>query len=866
MSNTKFLAHSGKYANILKMTTHKHITVQDLKKPNEYYEIIGTYLKKVEEGEVAPEPINLKAFIDLDGTYDGNKEEFEELNEKIRNKLMNYEPIIGLRESSMYEAKVYQWNKKESKDEFKGLVNKLSFTITYRKMTPCLNTMENYIITEELPKLQHLLHGIIDVVDKKVPNALNIDRGVYAHHKIRCPNAYKEKAQPERISRVLKGDIQDNIIQIVDDTYEVIPKNEIVEKAKVQKKEKKEQKEKKEKKEKEEESEEESETLKVVKRKTEFTDIEEALCNGISKRFYDYDDWIKIMWVFKNEGWSQATFDELSKKHGKDKYNKNYNEDLWNSSNKDGLTVSTLWHFLKVDNHDLFKKLQSNRKDFYKMLELQCQNLDLAILYYNLQPTKYAYSPITKWWEYRMNNILVNTGKEEPTSLINNIGSTLREYFNEQRGLLDMEDKEYKERNEAINKVYANLGKSSFCKGIIDFLKHYYTFNEFETLVDANTNILAWNNMLYDIDTNTFRSIQPSDYISRTCGYNLNKTSVAPIRQHLKEIIDSIFPDKATRDYYLKITALSFFFNKYESFYVLTGKGRNGKGVLDKVIKKGLGAYHYTAESTFLTSQLKAGVPNPTFVNTNGVRYLSVSEPDNGSENCTLNVEFVKSITGRDDITTRGLYKDNITFKNTFSTFLQCNNKPTLNKLDKAIVERLKCIPFTERFISNPDPTDPHQHEGDDNLKDLITTGAYVNEFMLWMLEIAHQYKDMKKSDFKPSDICNESTNEYVEENNAFKFWFNKNYKRIVIPDNFKTLSKEERDKFIVRIKTSTILSEYNADKAKNEQMTAKKLRLALAFNDIEVQVYVGTPVIKGYEKVKDDEEEEENIIDDLDK
>ena len=398
-------------------------------------------------------------------------------------------------------------------------------------------------------------------------------------------------------------------------------------------------------------------------------------------------------------------------------------------------------------------------------------------------------------------------------------------------------------------------------KGIIDFLPHYYLNNKMEELVDSNPRVLAFENVLYDLDVGKCRPIKPDDYISKTCGYNFINASDPEIRKEILKLLEEIFPDKETREYYIKATALSFFLNDFESFYVLTGKGRNGKGVLDGLIKNALGKYAYTAEPTFLTTAYKAGVANPTYANCDGIRYLSVSEPDNGSENCCLNVEFVKSLTGKDDITARGLYKDLKTFKNRFTTFLQCNNKPTLNKLDKAIVERLKCIPFTERFIENPDLTDPHQHYGNSKLKTIISTQQYINEFMVFMLEVAHANKDIDKKDLKISELCKESTNEYVEENNVFKFWFEKKYKRIVVPENFKNLKKAEKEQYIVRIKTSTLLAEYNAEKPKNEQTTAKKLRNALTFNDIEVHTYVGTPVIMGYEK-KEEEEEEEDVND----
>jgi len=842
MTLQKFNAIKFKSSNINKKLQHKQITVNDIAKPNCYYEIV----EEVKDQRV---------FIDLDGKFEGNEEDFNILNKKIETAILSYEPLVGVRTSSMYQARSYIYNKELEKNELEKVENKLSYFITYRKMTAEVATMKNWIINDELPRLQALFQGIIQISTSSKMNELNIDTGVYSHHKVRCPNAWKEEEQKERISKILKGTISENIIQNPTEC-ELIPTIE--------------------------------EPVKKVAKQTkqpiqtidsfpinpaenvivvnDFNEVLRALCEKIPRnKWYNTPDWLMINWIWKNEKWSYEIFDEFSKKYGDDKYHEQNNKRIWNSSKKDGLTQSTLWLWLKNDNINAFNELQKKRSDFYTLLQNNINNLDLAVLYYNLQPTKYAYSKVSKWWEYRNSNILVHTGESKPISLINNIGYTLRDYFNEQRKLLDMDHKDYKERNDAITKIYSKLGSSSFCKGIIDFLLDLYYNEKIDDLVDSNTNIIAFDNVLYDLEKNQIRPITPTDYISKTCGYDLIDKTDEETRKEITDILAGIFPDEATRTYYIKATALSFFTNRFENFYVLTGKGRNGKGVLDKLIKKALGKYHYTAEPTFLTTIIKANVPNPTYVECKGIRYLSVSEPDNGAENCCLNVELIKSLSGRDAITTRALFEMNKTFQNTFSVFLQCNNKPTLNKLDNAVVERLKCIPFTERFLANPDPTDEHQHPCNEKLKDIITEQKYINEFMLYMFEIAFENKDMKLTDFKVSELCKESTNEYVEENNHFKFWFESTYQKIVLPSNFKELKKEEREQYIIRLKTSTLLAEYNGDHPKNEQITSKKLRNALTFNNIEVSTYNGSPTIKGYEK-KVVEEPENCLIDDLDK
>jgi len=846
MSSFSFTAVAGKYSNI--KFAQKQISTADLATPNSYYEAI--HLTRTQ-----------RVYADLDGEFEGSVEDFTALNTKIASALVSYPNAVGVRTSSMYQARSYRWDDQKKEDVLERITNKLSFTILYNKMTADTLTMKNWIIHDELPRLQALFQGIIPIhlsTQQTNKNEINVDMKVYPtdpekpNRKMRCPNAWKEKQQQERISKILKGTMEQNIIQNTTDC-EMIEKSSItipeqpVKKVKLVVKEK------------------EgnlpvnpAENVIVV---NDFNEVLRALCDKIPhNKWYNTPDWININFIWKNEGWSYEVFDEFSKKYGGDKYHLENNKKIWSSIHKkSGLTQATLWEWLKRENKEEFNNLQSKRSDFYSLIQNNINNLDLAVLYYNIQPNKYAYSKVSKWWEYRPSNILVNTGDEKPTSLINNVGYTLRDYFNEQRKLLNPEDKDFKERNELIMKIYSKLGVSSFCKGIMDFLPDLYYNEKIEELIDSNTNVIAFNNVLYDLTKNEVRPISPDDYICRTTGYDLINKSDPKTREELVEIFTSIFPDEPTREYYLKATAFSFFTNRFENFYVLTGKGRNGKGVLDSLIKKALGKYHYTAEPTFLTTIIKAGVPNPTLAECNGVRYLSVSEPDNGAENCCLNVELVKGLTGRDKITSRGLYEKNKTFENRFSVFLQCNNKPTLNKLDKAIVERLKCIPFTERFLSNPDPTDEHQHSCNDKLKDILAEHKYINEFMLYMFEIAYANKDIKGKDFKVSELCKESTNEYVEENNAFKFWFDSAYQKITLPPNFKKLKREEREKYIVRIRTSTLLAEYNETKPKNEQITAKKLRNALTFNDIDISSHNGISVISGYEKKL--QEEEENPI-----
>ena len=76
-----------------------------------------------------------------------------------------------------------------------------------------------------------------------------------------------------------------------------------------------------------------------------------------------------------------------------------------------------------------------------------------------------------------------------------------------------------------------------------------------------------------------------------------------------------------------------------------------------------------------MTTIFKSGQANSTLAQSKGVRFLLVTEPDNGTADCSLNIDFVKLMTGGDEISARDLYAKASTFKPFFSLLLQCNRK-----------------------------------------------------------------------------------------------------------------------------------------------------------------------------------------------
>ncbi len=415
---------------------------------------------------------------------------------------------------------------------------------------------------------------------------------------------------------------------------------------------------------------------------------------------------------------------------------------------------------------------------------------DLAHLYHTINPYKYIFSSALGWYEYNSNNVLEAYGTKAPSSLILDISKRLSEIINKDKlnikqqiieakktfkpNMTDEEKLQYSQliksletKEREYSQAYKYVTSTPHCKGMIEYLTELYKIKDIETKIDANINLLAFDNGLYDYNLQQFRPIEPTDYISKTTKYSINLIRSPQEKAKVINLVKSMFSSDEVYNYFMTITAISLFNNSQESLYIETGSGSNGKSVFNGIISKALGSYFYACENTFFTSTSKAGQANSSLINTKGCRYVSVAEPDNGEGDTTyFNIDFIKVLTGKDPITCRDLFKSNITFIPQFTPFLMCNKTPSLKRIDNGSKRRLKIVHFPFEFTD--EPKFAHQKQIDRNLKESITQ-QFINEFMHILIDIAVENKNKKIE--MPESIKNE-TAEYFNENDPVRPWF----------------------------------------------------------------------------------------------
>jgi putative DNA primase/helicase len=128
-----------------------------------------------------------------------------------------------------------------------------------------------------------------------------------------------------------------------------------------------------------------------------------------------------------------------------------------------------------------------------------------------------------------------------------------------------------------------------------------------------------------------------------------------------------------------------------QSFFVLIGRGANGKSTLLNVIKRVMGDYAATCSSDLFVVKQYGGSSSCGLMKLNGVRLATVSEVGVGKK---LDEPILKQITGGDAISGRFMRENEFEFMPQFTVFLACNSFPRVEENNFAIWRRIKTIPF----------------------------------------------------------------------------------------------------------------------------------------------------------------------------
>lgn len=387
------------------------------------------------------------------------------------------------------------------------------------------------------------------------------------------------------------------------------------------------------------------------------------------------------------------------------------------------------------------------------------------ILRQKLDTLSRFYEEQEKYMSDRLNEVITKAWKKRSVNYILKNSDKLNDDHEDDKVEQIMS---YANKLDAIGKIKKGLGNNTFRRCVLNELVPLFHDDKFiEKLNDLNRSLMVFENGVYDLKADEFRDGRPEDCMSLSTGYDYTPDTDKKTYKLIMGIFDSIFDDKETRDYMIKLFA-SHLDGDYlnEDVHIWTGKGRNGKGLLDTLLQHSLGNFYGTMDMSFFTQQsTKSNEVSPELAMMKGKRCVMSTEPET---NETIKTGRLKKVTGGDKLSARKLFQDTISFKPQFKINLQANDIPNLNKIDSATVERLKIIPFNFVFKSNPKL--PHEKQIDKSLKSKFRDDVSIRQQMM-LIMIDYYRRFIATDDFKVPEAMKNKTDEYVDENNPVMLW-----------------------------------------------------------------------------------------------
>lgn len=456
-----------------------------------------------------------------------------------------------------------------------------------------------------------------------------------------------------------------------------------------------------------------------------------------AERMDGFQSWIEVGWCLHAIDSSPDMFQVWMDASAKSpKFNSNDIGRLkldWDTNWRRGdmpnkLTLRSLHYWAKLDNPQRYKEITEddiiNKIQFYyDAVHTHVGQIMFDIFWENYKST--ADSRKVEWYEYK-NHVWrkLQQGIEIRSHIATKVRDLVvaaqnrcRAQFGTVEGRELKDSNEYK-RFEKLMKFETQLYNASFKNSVMQECQGIFYEEDFSEKLNMNPYLVGCANGVLCLRAPdesprvTFRSGRSEDYISFQAGRNIPELDAIayrpyraddPIQLEIDDFMSKIFPDPELRNYMWKLLASCLEANNREQcYYIWTGGGGNGKSKLVELMRKTLGDYVSSLQSTALTRKRpEAGAANPEIMAIRNKRFIYMQEPD---DNEPLNTSRMKQFSGEDMVEARGLFADQTKFKITGKLHMMCNKLPPINTMDRGTWRRIRVIPFVSKFV---DPMDP---------------------------------------------------------------------------------------------------------------------------------------------------------------
>jgi P4 family phage/plasmid primase-like protien len=474
------------------------------------------------------------------------------------------------------------------------------------------------------------------------------------------------------------------------------------------------------------------------------------------ERAKPYETWRNVCFALNNISSSlEEEFIEFSKLS--DNFNENSCRNLWkncvNKTNETNetkkLTIASLKFWAKEDNPIEYEKISNSYlngclledsakiNDILKNLNFDHDH-EVALLIKKLYGRVYVCTSIKNqsWYHfenhrwtfcdvgYKLNNLI----SEHFTKYIYNMYKQITKEHTD-----DPNDENKKKKMDMYYKFITKLNKNAYKKLLMSECANTFFDSSFISKLDANPNLIGFENGVYDIKTKEFRDGVPEDYLTYSTGYNYNMEYEENHKDiiEIEKIIRSIQPKPEVYNFMMAhIASVLRGGNKDQKIIFWIGPGgANGKSTIQNLIGKSFGQYYKYIENTIITRErAKSNEACPDILELRGIKITILSELEPGVK---INAGFFKRLTGGDPLKGRDLFSSQfIEFIPMFKMILIANNIPEFNSInDDAVWRRIRIINFSQKFVENPKASNEHKIDDMLGIKLEQLKGAFI-----WLL------------------------------------------------------------------------------------------------------------------------------------
>lgn len=249
------------------------------------------------------------------------------------------------------------------------------------------------------------------------------------------------------------------------------------------------------------------------------------------------------------------------------------------------------------------------------------------------------------------------------------------------------------DKRKGLLKFVLYLEGAKAVRNVADLLKLESSIRVGVSMFDAHPYLLNLENGVLDLKRGVLLPHAPELLLSQMAHVAHDPAATCPrFTQFMREITC----DDADLAKYLQ-TVLGYSLSadiSAHAFWVLPGKGGNGKSVLMNAIHGLMGDYAQTLNVSAVMVRRNGG-PEPELVKLRGARFVRVSEPSAGHQ---FNESALKDLASGDVLQVRDMYAGAFELRPVAKLFVATNWKPTIAGTDDGIWQRVNVVPFNATF------------------------------------------------------------------------------------------------------------------------------------------------------------------------